>query len=169
MTYFPGGSDGEESVCNARDLGLIPGPGRSVGEENGNPLQYSCQENPMGRSWATVHEVTKTQTQLSEPHSRILGPRPGTPREVGGNSITLGNPWRGSSWMTPASPSTSSFPESARPAPSVSASSPAPWTTHLLVTLATIGTHLSRCPSAVLWPQPGVLKHPPRHLPSCIL
>ena len=62
MRGFPGGSDGEESVCNARDLGLIPGPGRSAGEENGNPLQYSCRENPMGRdTWpATVHEVPES-------------------------------------------------------------------------------------------------------------
>ena len=44
---FPGGSDGKASACNARDLGLIPGLGRSPGEGNGNPLQYSCLENPM--------------------------------------------------------------------------------------------------------------------------
>ena len=42
---FPGGSDGKESTCNAGDLGLIPGLGRS-GEGNGNPLQYSCWETP---------------------------------------------------------------------------------------------------------------------------
>ena len=45
--WFPGGSDGEESVCNAWDLGSISGLGRSPGEENGNPLQYSCLENSM--------------------------------------------------------------------------------------------------------------------------
>ena len=45
----PGGSDGKESTCNAGDLGLIPGSGRSPGEENGNPLQDSCLGNPMGR------------------------------------------------------------------------------------------------------------------------
>ena len=52
---FPGGSDGKESACNAGDLGLIPGPGRSPGEGNGNPLQYSCLENSMDRGawWAT--------------------------------------------------------------------------------------------------------------------
>ena len=44
---FPGGSDGEESACNAGDLGSIPGSGRSPGEGNGNPLQYSRLENPM--------------------------------------------------------------------------------------------------------------------------
>ena len=42
---FPGGSDGKESACNSGDLGLIPGLGRSRGEGNGNPLQYSCLEN----------------------------------------------------------------------------------------------------------------------------
>ena len=46
---FPGGSEGKESACNAGDLGLIPGLGRSPGEGNGNPLQYSCLENPMDR------------------------------------------------------------------------------------------------------------------------
>ena len=58
---FPGGSDDKESACNAEDLGSIPGSGRSPGEGNGNPLQYSCLENPMdrGSSWATVHGVTK--------------------------------------------------------------------------------------------------------------
>ena len=46
---FPGGSDGKESVCNAGDLGWIPGLGRSPGEGNGYTLQYSCQENPHGQ------------------------------------------------------------------------------------------------------------------------
>ena len=46
---FPGGSDGKASAYNAVDLGLIPGWGRSSGEGNSNPLQYSCLENPMGR------------------------------------------------------------------------------------------------------------------------
>ena len=56
---MPGGSDGKESACNEGDLGSIPGLGRFPGEGNGNPLQYSCLENPMGRGvWqATVHEV----------------------------------------------------------------------------------------------------------------
>ena len=44
---FPGGSDSKASACNAGDLGLIPGLGRSPGEGNGNPLQYSCLENSM--------------------------------------------------------------------------------------------------------------------------
>ena len=61
---FPGGSDGKESACNAGDLDSIPRLGRSPGEGNGNPLQYSCLENPMNREawWAAVHGVTKSQT-----------------------------------------------------------------------------------------------------------
>ena len=58
---FPGGSDGKESACNAEDLDSVPGSGRSPGEENGNPLQYSCLENSMDRGalWITVHVVTQ--------------------------------------------------------------------------------------------------------------
>ena len=64
---FPGGSEVKASACNAGDLGLIPGSGRSPGEGNGNPLQYSCLENPMdgGVWWATDHGVGKSQTRLS--------------------------------------------------------------------------------------------------------
>ena len=52
MGGFPGGSDGKESACSAGDLGTIPGSGRSPGEGNGNPHQYSCLENPMdGGAW----------------------------------------------------------------------------------------------------------------------
>ena len=55
VTYhmdFPGGSDGKASAYNAGGLGSIPGSGRSPGEGNGNPFQYSCLENPMdGRAW----------------------------------------------------------------------------------------------------------------------
>jgi len=49
IIYLPGGSDDKESACNAGDLSLIPGSGRSPGEGNGNPLQYSCLQNPMDR------------------------------------------------------------------------------------------------------------------------
>ena len=61
---FPGGSDSKASAFNARDPGLIPGSGRSPGEGNGNPLQYSCLENPMDRgAWlATVHGVAELET-----------------------------------------------------------------------------------------------------------
>ena len=60
-------SDGKESACNAGDSGLIPGSGRSPGEGNGNPLQYSCLENSMDRgAWgATVHGAAKSWTRLS--------------------------------------------------------------------------------------------------------
>ena len=67
MSYysFPHSSVGKESACNTGHLGLIPGLGRSPGEGNGYPLQYSCLENPMDRgAWqATVHGVT-SRTQL---------------------------------------------------------------------------------------------------------
>ena len=61
---FLSGSDGKEFACNAGDPGLIPGSGRSPGEGNGNPLQYSCLENSMdgGAWWATVHGISKSQT-----------------------------------------------------------------------------------------------------------
>jgi len=63
---FPCSSVGKESACNAGDLGLIPGLGRSPGEGNGNPLKYSCLENPMDKgAWrATVHGVTKVGHDL---------------------------------------------------------------------------------------------------------
>ena len=62
MSGFPGGSDSKESACNAGDPGSIPGSGRSPGEGNDYPLQYSCLENSMDKgSWrATVCEVTKS-------------------------------------------------------------------------------------------------------------
>ena len=67
---FPDGSTGKESAYNAEDTGdsdSIPGSGRSPGGGNGNPIQYSCLENPMDREacQATVHGVAKSQTQLS--------------------------------------------------------------------------------------------------------
>ena len=67
---FRGRSDGKESTCNAGDVGLILGWGRSPGEGNGYPLQYSCLGNPMDRgAWrATVHGITESQTQLSGQH-----------------------------------------------------------------------------------------------------
>ena len=61
---FPGGSEGKKYACNAGDPGSVPGLGRSSGEGNGYPLQYSCLENSMDRGalQATVHGVTKSQT-----------------------------------------------------------------------------------------------------------
>ena len=64
-----GGSDGKVSACNVGDPSSIPGLGRSSGEGNGNPLQYSCWENPMARGawWATVHGVTKKSDMTEHP------------------------------------------------------------------------------------------------------
>ena len=63
---FPSGSDGKESTCSARELGSIPGSGRSPGEGSGYLLQYSCLENTMDRGvWqATVHGVTRVRHDL---------------------------------------------------------------------------------------------------------
>ena len=63
---FPAGSVEKESTCNAGDMGSIPGLGRYPGEGNGNPLQYSCLENPVDRGawWAVVHRVTQSRTRL---------------------------------------------------------------------------------------------------------
>ena len=65
---FPGGSVSKESACNVGDPGLIPGLGRSLGEGNGNPLQYSCLQNSMDSEacQATVQGVAKIWTQLRE-------------------------------------------------------------------------------------------------------
>ena len=65
---FPGGSEVKVSACNVGDLGSIPGLGKSPGEGNGNPFQYSCLENPMdgGAWWATVHVVANSRTRLSD-------------------------------------------------------------------------------------------------------
>ena len=65
---FPGGSEVKASACNVGDLGSIPGSGRSPGEGNGNPPQYSCLENPMDVEawWATVHGVAKSWIRLSD-------------------------------------------------------------------------------------------------------
>ena len=68
LSPFQSGSEGKASACNAGDPGLIPGSGRSPGERNGNPLQYSCVENSMdGEAWsATVHGLAKSWTRLSD-------------------------------------------------------------------------------------------------------
>ena len=65
---FPGSLAVKASAFNAGEAGSIPGLGRSPGEGNGNPLHYSCLENPMdgGSWWATVHGIAKSRTQLSE-------------------------------------------------------------------------------------------------------
>ena len=68
---FWGGASGKEFTCHCRKCkkySSIPGSGKSSGEATGNPLQYSCLGNPMDRGtwWATVHRITKSQTQLSD-------------------------------------------------------------------------------------------------------
>ena len=68
LHFFPGDSDNKDSACNAGDPGSILGLGRSSGEGNVYPLQYSCLENSMERgAWrATVYGITKIRTQLSD-------------------------------------------------------------------------------------------------------
>ena len=72
---FPHGSAGKESACNSGAVGLISELGRFPGEGNGNPLQYSCLENPIDRgAWqTTVHGVAKSQTRLSDFTSLFSG------------------------------------------------------------------------------------------------
>ena len=71
---LPSSPVGKQSACSAGDLGLIPGSGRSPGEGNGNPLQYSCLENPMDRGacQATVHGVARVG------HNLVMEPPPPT-------------------------------------------------------------------------------------------
>ena len=69
---FPGGSDSKEPACNAGDLGLIPGLGRTPGGGHGNPLQYSCLENPHGQKSLAIyspwgHKESDTTERLSIP------------------------------------------------------------------------------------------------------
>ena len=67
MGDFPGGAEGKASAYSMGDLGSIPGSGRSSGEGNGNPLQYSCLENPTdGGAYGVLHGVAKSQTRLSD-------------------------------------------------------------------------------------------------------
>ena len=75
ISGFPSGSVDKEFACNAGDLGSIPGLGRSPGEGNGNPLQYSCLEKSMDRGTrqATVHWMAKSRSQLSNCFSLFHG------------------------------------------------------------------------------------------------
>ena len=79
--YFPGGSDNKASACNAGDLGSIPGLGRSPGKGNGNPLQYSCLENPMDQGalggyspWGCKESDTTEQLHFQSPQKPICNP-----------------------------------------------------------------------------------------------
>ena len=80
---FPCSSVSKEYACSAGDLGSIPGSGRSPGEGNGSPLQYSCLENPMGReAWrATVHGVATVGYDLAT--------KPAPPPSLANNHFTL--------------------------------------------------------------------------------
>ena len=83
---FPHSSVGKESACNVGDPGSIPGSGRSPGEGNGNPLQYSFLENPMDRgAWqVTVHGVTRVGHNLAPSPS----PSPPSPKNTDEKSST---------------------------------------------------------------------------------
>ena len=98
---FPGGSVVKNPPANAGDVGLIPGLGRSPGKGNGNPLQYSCLENPMDRRawWAAIYGVAQSWTRLSDFtftfHTDILGFPGGSlvknpPANAGDVGLTLG-------------------------------------------------------------------------------
>ena len=63
---FPGGSDGKESTCNAGDLGLIPGVERSPGGGHGNPLEYSCLENPYGQRGLGCSPWGRKESDMTE-------------------------------------------------------------------------------------------------------
>ena len=90
LNGFPGGSDGKAPACSMGDPGSIPGSGRSPGEGNGNPLQYSCLENSMdgGAWWATVHGVAKSRTRLSDFTSLRLNPISVSSEEDGKGDLT---------------------------------------------------------------------------------
>ena len=98
---FPSGSEGKESACNVRDPGLILESGRSLEEGNGNPLQYSCLENPIDRGawWATVHGFTKSQTWLKWRH--VMGARLWDSRLRYRLWMLLGGRWNTLSTMVP--------------------------------------------------------------------
>ena len=83
MVDFPCSSVGKESACNAGDPGSIPESGKSPGERNGNPFQYSCLENPMDRgTWqATVYGVTAVR------HNLVTKPPPTFGRKNCGESF----------------------------------------------------------------------------------
>ena len=66
LLIFPGGSDGKESACNAGDMGLIPGSGRSSGEGNGNPLQYSRLENPWTEESGRLQSMGRKELDMTE-------------------------------------------------------------------------------------------------------
>ena len=66
LLIFPGGSDSKEFDCNAGDMGLIPGSGRFPGEGNGNPLQYSCLENPWTEESGRLQSMGRKELDMTE-------------------------------------------------------------------------------------------------------
>ena len=96
---LPHSSVSKESACNAWDLGSIPGLGRSPRERNGNPLQYSCLENPMDRGawWAAVHGVARVRQDWVTSFS-CIGEGNGNPLQCS----CLENPGDGRAWWAAA-------------------------------------------------------------------
>ena len=97
MLVFPCSLVGKEFACNAGDPGSIPGSGRSPGEGNGNPLQYSCLENSMDRGawWATVHGVARVRHNLAKklpPHIIWLYLTCKGRKVIDGNLLLCSNP-----------------------------------------------------------------------------
>ena len=90
---FPWWLSGKESACNVGNMGLILGSGGSPGEGNGNPLQYSCLENPMdeGAWWATVYGVTRVRYALAT--------KPPPPEKVKYVTLTNDLQYTASSWL----------------------------------------------------------------------
>ena len=78
---FPGGSDSKVSACNAGDLGSIPGLGRSLGEGNGNPLQYSCLENPCMEEPGRLQSMSSQSDMTERLHFHFLFHFQGNPGE----------------------------------------------------------------------------------------
>ena len=85
LVGLPWWLSGKESTCNAGDIGLIPGSGRSPGEGNGNPLLYSCLGNPMNRGawWAIVHGVARVEHNLATKQQHKLVLYKGKCRKIG--------------------------------------------------------------------------------------
>ena len=89
-SWFPGGLNGKESACSVGDSASIPALGRTLGGGNGNPLQYSCLENPMDRGawWATVHRVTELGLTDAAWHSILF-----FEFQSIGNESVIASPW----------------------------------------------------------------------------
>ena len=99
---FPGGSDSKESICNAGDLGSIPGLERSPGGGHGHPLQYFCLKNPHGqRSLAGYNPWGRKESGTTEQLSTHKGPRQGMAEETASRQELLSSPRSGSRPLAP--------------------------------------------------------------------